>query len=162
MHGVARLVRYAYLSLGTNLGHRKAHLELAIPLVVESDPYRLSKVYETEPVGGVVQDDFWNMVVEIATDASARELLERARRAEAAANRIRDVHWGPRTLDVDVLLVGDEVSDDPEILVPQPRLFERAFVLVPLHELAPALVSEAQLAAGVGSVKELGTLSLLR
>jgi 2-amino-4-hydroxy-6-hydroxymethyldihydropteridine diphosphokinase len=130
--------------------------------VVESEPYRLSKVYETEPVGGVVQDDFWNMVVEIATDASARELLERARRAEAAANRIRDVHWGPRTLDVDVLLVGDEVSDDPEILVPQPRLFERAFVLVPLHELAPALVSEAQLAAGVGSVKELGTLSLLR
>jgi 2-amino-4-hydroxy-6-hydroxymethyldihydropteridine diphosphokinase len=113
-------------------------------------------------VGGVVQDDFWNMVVEIATDASARELLERARRAEAAANRIRDVHWGPRTLDVDVLLVGDEVSDDPEILVPHPRLFERAFVLVPLHELAPALVSEAQLAAGVGTVKELGTLSLLR
>jgi 2-amino-4-hydroxy-6-hydroxymethyldihydropteridine diphosphokinase len=162
MHGVARLVRYAYLSLGTNLGDRKAHLELAIPLVVESEPYRLSKVYETEPVGGVVQDDFWNMVVEIATDASARELLERARRAEAAANRIRDVHWGPRTLDVDVLLVGDEVSDDPEVLVPHPRLFERAFVLVPLHELAPALVSEAQLAAGVGTVKELGTLSLLR
>jgi 2-amino-4-hydroxy-6-hydroxymethyldihydropteridine diphosphokinase len=162
MHGVARLVRYAYLSLGTNLGDRRMHLHEAIPIVVESDPYRLSKVYETEPVGGVVQDDFWNMVVEVSTEASARDLLERARRAEAAANRTRDLRWGPRTLDVDVLLVGDEVSDDPEILVPHPRLYERAFALVPLHELAPALVSEAQLAGGVGTVKELGTLDSLR
>jgi len=162
MHGDARLVRYAYLSLGTNLGDRKAHLGSALPLVVESDPYRLSKVYETEPVGGVVQENFWNMVVEVSTEAGARELLERARRAEAAASRTRDVRWGPRTLDVDVLLVGDEVSDDPEILVPHPRLYQRSFVLVPLHELAPALVSETQLAAGVGAVKELGTLDSLR
>jgi 2-amino-4-hydroxy-6-hydroxymethyldihydropteridine diphosphokinase len=63
---------------------------------------------------------------------------------------------------VDVLLVGEETSGDPEILVPHPRLFERAFVLVPLHELAPALVSEAQLAAGAGRVAELGTLESLR
>jgi 2-amino-4-hydroxy-6-hydroxymethyldihydropteridine diphosphokinase len=160
--GVARLVRFAYLSLGTNLGDRRAHLEAAIPIVVESDPYRLSSVYETEPVGGVVQDDFWNMVVEVATDASARQLLERARRAEMAAQRTRDVRWGPRTLDVDVLLVGDEVSEDPEILVPHPRLYERSFVLVPLRELAPTLVSDAQVAGGVGIVRELGTLESLR
>jgi 2-amino-4-hydroxy-6-hydroxymethyldihydropteridine diphosphokinase len=155
-------VRYAYLSLGTNLGDRRAHLETAIPTVVESDVYRLSKVYESEPVGGVVQENFWNMVVEIFTDASARELLERARRAETAAKRTREIRWGPRTLDVDVLWVEDETSDDPEILVPHPRLFERSFVLVPLHELAPTLVTDAQLAAGVGSLRELGTLESLR
>jgi 2-amino-4-hydroxy-6-hydroxymethyldihydropteridine diphosphokinase len=155
-------VRYAYLSLGTNMGDRRAHLEAAIPLVVENDEYRLSRVYESEPVGGVEQDDFWNMVVEILTEASSRELLLRARRAESAAKRTREVRWGPRTLDVDVLIVGEETSDDPEILIPHPRLYERSFVLVPLHELAPSLVSDAQLAHGVGAVRELGTLSTLR
>jgi 2-amino-4-hydroxy-6-hydroxymethyldihydropteridine diphosphokinase len=155
-------VRFAYLSLGSNVGDRRAHLLDAIPLVAGGDIYRLSKVYETEPVGGVAQDDFWNMVIELDTDASPRALLSRARLAEAAAKRTREVRWGPRTLDVDVLLVGEETSDDPEILVPHPRLFERAFVLVPLHELAPALVSEAQLAAGAGRVVELGTLESLR
>jgi 2-amino-4-hydroxy-6-hydroxymethyldihydropteridine diphosphokinase len=154
-------VRYAFLSLGTNMGDRRAHLEAAISVVVGSDDYRLSSVYETEPVGGVEQDDFWNMVVEIMTDATPKELLLRARRAEAEAKRTRDVRWGPRTLDVDVLLVGDETSNDPEILVPHPRLYERSFVMVPLHELAPSLVSDVQLAAGVGAVKELGTLSML-
>jgi 2-amino-4-hydroxy-6-hydroxymethyldihydropteridine diphosphokinase len=155
-------VRYAYLSLGTNMGDRRAHLEAAVPLVVENDDYRLSSVYETEPVGGVEQDDFWNMVIEIMTAASPRELLLRARRAESAAKRTREVRWGPRSLDVDVLIVGEEMSDDPEILIPHPCLYERSFVLVPLHELAPSLVTEAQLAAGVGAVKELGTLSSLR
>ena len=155
-------MRFAYLSLGSNVGDRGAHLLDAIPLVAGGDIYRLSKVYETEPVGGVAQDDFWNMVIELDTDASPRALLSRARLAEAAAQRTREVRWGPRTLDVDVLLVGEETSDDPEILVPHPRLFERAFVLVPLHELAPALVSGAQLAAGAGRVVELGTLESLR
>jgi 2-amino-4-hydroxy-6-hydroxymethyldihydropteridine diphosphokinase len=155
-------VRFAYLSLGSNVGDRGAHLLDAIPLVAGGDIYRLSQVYETEPVGGVAQDDFWNMVIELDTDASPRALLSRARLAEAAAQRTREVRWGPRTLDVDVLLVGEETSDDPEILVPHPRLFERAFVLVPLHELAPALVSGAQLAAGAGRVVELGTLESLR
>ena len=155
-------MRYAYLSLGTNLGDRRAHLGDALPLVVESDAYRLSSVYESEPVGGVVQDDFWNMVVEILTDASAHDLLLRARQAESAAQRTREVRWGPRTLDVDVLLISGETSENPEILIPHPRLYERSFVLVPLRELAPSLVTEAQLAAGVGAVRELGTLSSLR
>jgi len=155
-------VRYAYLSLGTNMGDRRAHLESAIPLVAATDEYRLSSVYESEPVGGVVQEDFWNMVIEIMTDASAHDLLLRAQRAESAAQRTRDIRWGPRTLDVDVLLVGEETSDDPEILVPHPHLYERSFVLVPLRELAPSLVTEDQLAAGVGAVRELGTLSSLR
>ena len=154
-------MRRAFLSLGSNVGDRGAHLRGAVPVVTAGDQYRLSRVYESEPVGGVVQENFWNMVIELVTAASARDLLERARRAEAMAGRTRDVRWGPRTLDVDVLLVGDEVSDDAEILVPHPRLYERAFVLVPLRELAPELVSRAQGAAGAGRVLELGTLDSL-
>lgn len=156
------MIRRAYLSLGSNLGDRGRHLASAVPTVAGGDPYRLSRVYETEPVGGVVQDDFWNLVMELTTAASARELLERAQRAEAAAGRIRDVRWGPRTLDVDVLLVGEEVSDDPELTIPHPRLFERAFVLVPLAELAPELVSDDARARAVGRVVALGTLESLR
>lgn len=155
-------MRRAYLSLGSNVGDRQAHLAGAVPLVAQGDPFRLSKVYETEPMGGVAQENFWNMVVELETDASARDLLERARRAERASRRVRGVRWGPRTLDVDVLLVGEETSHDPEILLPHPRLYERAFVLVPLRELAQRLVSDEQLAAGVGRVVELGTLESLR
>jgi 2-amino-4-hydroxy-6-hydroxymethyldihydropteridine diphosphokinase len=155
-------VRRAFLSLGSNIGDRGAHLARAVQIITSSDPYRISSVYQTEPVGGVAQDDFWNIVVEVTTDASPMELLERCRRAEASEGRTRDVRWGPRTLDADVLLVGDEVSDDPEIIVPHPRMYERAFVLVPLSELAPELVSEAQAARGVGRVVRLGTLSLLR
>lgn len=152
----------AYLSLGSNIGDRAEHLAHGVEVVVAGDAFRLSQVYETEPVGGVVQDDFWNLVVELTTDASAGELLERCRLAERAAGRVREVHWGPRTLDVDVLLVGDESSDDPEILVPHPRMYERLFVMIPLSELAPELVSDAQIAAGSGRVVALGTLELLR
>jgi 2-amino-4-hydroxy-6-hydroxymethyldihydropteridine diphosphokinase len=144
------------------VGDRGAYLAGAVPVVTAGDPYRLSRVYETQPVGGVVQDDFWNLVVEVTTTASARELLERARRAEAAAGRTREVRWGPRTLDVDVLVVGEETSDDLEVIVPHPRLYERAFVLVPLRELAPDLVSEAAVASSVGRVVALGTLDSLR
>jgi 2-amino-4-hydroxy-6-hydroxymethyldihydropteridine diphosphokinase len=154
-------VRRAYLSLGSNLGNRREHLAAGIAIVVANDDYRTSSIYETEPVGGVAQDDYWNMVIEVTTDATPRELLERARHAEAARGRVREVRWGPRTLDVDVLLVGEERSDDPEITVPHPRLYERSFVLVPLHELAPELVSSEQLDAGVGAVTQLGTLGSL-
>lgn len=155
-------MRQAYLSLGSNLGDRAEHLAAGLAVVVEGDAYRASAVYETEPVGGVIQDPYWNMVIELETDASPRDLLERAHRAESARGRVRDVRWGPRTLDVDVLLVGEELSDDPEILVPHPRMYERSFVLVPLHELAPDLVTAAQLEAGVGAVARLGTLESLR
>jgi 2-amino-4-hydroxy-6-hydroxymethyldihydropteridine diphosphokinase len=155
-------VRVAYLSLGTNIGDRGANLDGALSTLSAGDAYRLSNVYETQPVGGVIQDDFWNMVMEITTEASADELLARARRAEEDAHRTREVRWGPRTLDVDVLLVGDEVRSDPELTLPHPRMHERAFVLRPLRELAPELVSDEQLASAVGDVVELGTLSSLR
>jgi len=154
-------VRRAYLSLGSNLGDRAGHLAAGVEVVVEDDAHRVSSVYETEPVGGVAQDPYWNLVVELTTDATARELLARAHRAEGARGRVREVRWGPRTLDVDVLLVGDERSDDPELTLAHPRMYERSFVLVPLHELAPELVTAEQLAAGVGAVSRLGTLGSL-
>jgi 2-amino-4-hydroxy-6-hydroxymethyldihydropteridine diphosphokinase len=155
-------VRVAYLSLGTNLGDRAANLGGALSILAAGDAYRLSNVYETEPIGGVVQDDYWNMVMEITTEASADELLARAHAAEKNAHRTREVRWGPRTLDVDVLLVGAEVRSDPELTVPHPRMHERAFVLRPLRELAPDLVSAEQLFGAVGHVVKLGTLSSLR
>jgi len=155
-------VRRAYLSLGSNLGDRAEHLAAGVAVAVANDEHRLSSVYETEPVGGVTQAPFWNLVIELDTEASASELLERAHRAENARGRVRDVRWGPRTLDVDVLLVGEERSDDPELTVPHPRMYERSFVLVPLHELAPGLVNQEQLDAAVGAVTRLGTLDSLR
>lgn len=158
----AALVRRAYLSLGSNMGDRGGYLALGVAALTMSEPHRVSRVYESEPVGGVVQDDFWNLVVELTTNASPEALLERAQRAEALAERVRDVRWGPRTLDVDVLLVGDEWRDSETFTLPHPRLYERSFVLEPLRELAPELVSEAQRAAGEGRVVVLGTLESLR
>jgi 2-amino-4-hydroxy-6-hydroxymethyldihydropteridine diphosphokinase len=154
-------VRRCYLSLGSNLGDRAQHLANGLFIVRANDDYRVSQVYETEPVGGVAQEDFWNLVVELTSDASAHDLLERCRSAERASGRSREVRWGPRTLDADVLLVGNETSQDPQIEVPHPRMYERAFVLVPLHELAPDLVSDEQLLVGVGRVVALGTLESL-
>ena len=152
----------AFLSLGSNIGDRGRHLYDALVTVRDNDTIKISNVYATEPVGGVVQDVFWNIVVELETTATPRELLERARRAETMAERVRDVRWGPRTLDVDVLLVGDLVSSDPEILIPHPRMWERRFVLAPLRELAPELVSEDVYQAASGGVESLGTLDALR
>lgn len=152
----------AYLSLGSNVGDRAQHLRAGVTLIVADDPFRVSQVYETEPLGGVVQGDYWNIVVEVTTAASAEQLLERCHAAEAARGRQRDERWGPRTLDADVLLVGEFTSDDPTLRVPHPRLYERNFVLVPLGELAPELVSASQRAAGVGRVAPLGTLETLR
>jgi 2-amino-4-hydroxy-6-hydroxymethyldihydropteridine diphosphokinase len=152
----------AFLSLGSNIGDRGHHLSNALETVRGGDAMKISNVYATEPVGGVAQDDFWNIVVELETEATPRELLARAHRAEIQAERVRDVRWGPRTLDVDVLLVGDLTSDDPEILIPHPRMWERRFVLAPLRELAPELVSEDKYHAASGGVESLGTLDQLR
>ena len=152
----------AYLSLGSNVGERGAHLALGVEVASAREPYRLSRVYQSEPVGGVVQDDFWNLVMELTTDASPEALLARARDAERRAHRVRTVRWGPRTLDVDLLFVGDARRSSRELTLPHPRIYERSFVLVPLRELAPELVSEEQLGAGAGRVLALGTLEALR
>lgn len=129
----------AFLGLGSNLGDRLAYLRQAVAGL--ADVVRVSSVYETDPVGGPEnQGAYLNAVVELDTELSARELLEVAQDLEAAAERVRLERWGPRTLDVDVLLVGEESIDEPDLVVPHPRMWERAFVLVPLAELAPDLV----------------------
>lgn len=137
----------AYLALGSNLGDRLAHLQLALDALSDDplvDLIAISSVYETDPIGGPIQDDFLNAVVSIDTHASPHEILAIAQGLEVQACRERIEHWGPRTLDVDLLLYGDELVSTPDLEVPHPRMWERAFVLAPLSEIAPELIVEPE------------------
>ncbi len=119
----------------------------------------VSPVYETDPVGGPPgQPQYLNVVVQLSTVLGPRELLEVARRLEGEAGRARAERFGPRTLDVDVLLVGDLEVDEPDLVVPHPRMWERRFVLVPLSDLAPELVPATVLAHATGEVRGVGRL----
>lgn len=132
----------AFLALGSNLGDRRAHLQAAVDFLAAVDGVHLlgvSPVYETDPVGGPVQDDFLNAVIAIECDLSPRALLSVCHEAETAADRVRVERWGPRTLDVDIVLVDGVQMHDPELTIPHPRLYERDFVLAPLHDLDPSL-----------------------
>jgi 2-amino-4-hydroxy-6-hydroxymethyldihydropteridine diphosphokinase len=153
-------VRRAFLGLGANLGDRRAALRRSVArLEDEGDVVAVSPLYETDPVGGPEgQGPYLNLVVELATTDSPRRLLERCQSLEEAAHRVRTVRFGPRTLDADVLLVGGLVVDEPDLIVPHPRLWERRFVLQPLADLAPDLVSPEQLIASGGEVHRLGML----
>ncbi len=154
--------RRAFLGLGSNQGDRLGHLDRAVTLLEGGgDLASVSPVYETEPVGGPEQGPYLNAVVELMTEDPPRALLERCRALEADAGRVRTVRFGPRTLDADVLLVGDEVVNEPDLTLPHPRLFERRFVLAPLHDLAPELVPPDALASAVGAVTRVGTLRSL-
>jgi len=133
-------VTRAFLGLGSNMGDRRRYLQDAVTDL--PDVVAVSPVYETDPVGGPDQGPYLNLVVELDTARSARDLLGIAHRLEAAAGRVRVEHWGPRTLDIDVLLVGDATINEPDLIVPHPRLWERSFVLIPLHDLAPDIVGE--------------------
>jgi 2-amino-4-hydroxy-6-hydroxymethyldihydropteridine diphosphokinase len=131
-------VTLAYVGLGANLGHREASIRRAAELIAAR---RLSTIYETEPWGGVEQPDFLNAVGEIETDVGARALLDRLLEVERELGRVRDgTRWGPRVIDLDLLVYGAETSDVPTLTLPHPRLHERLFVLLPLAELAPDLV----------------------
>jgi 2-amino-4-hydroxy-6-hydroxymethyldihydropteridine diphosphokinase len=125
-------VRRAVLGLGSNMGDRLALLQGAVEeLSVAGRVVAVSPVYETDPVGGPEQADFLNAVVVVETDLTAHALLDLAHTVEARFARVREQRWGPRTLDVDLLTVGDEVVDDADLALPHPRAAERAFVLVP-------------------------------
>jgi 2-amino-4-hydroxy-6-hydroxymethyldihydropteridine diphosphokinase len=140
-------VTRAYLALGSNLGDRAAHLQHAVDGLAAADGVEVvavSHVYETTPVGGPPQPDYLNAVVAIETDLTPRRLLGLAQDLEAAAARVRGERWGPRSLDVDILLVGDSVVSEPDLVIPHPRLHERRFVLVPLADVAPVSVVEPQ------------------
>lgn len=126
------------------------------------DVVAVSSLYETDPIGGPEQEPFLNCVVQLETDLSPRQLLELCRVLEAAAERVRVERWGPRTLDVDVLYVDGETVDEPDLIVPHPRWRDRAFVMIPLGELAPDLLGD-WVDPGEGEVRNKGTLDdLLR
>jgi 2-amino-4-hydroxy-6-hydroxymethyldihydropteridine diphosphokinase len=131
------------LALGSNLGDRLANLQDGIDALTAEpglDDVTISPVYETAPVGGPAQPDYLNAVLVAETTLPARAILDRGQAAEAALHRVRQVRWGPRTLDVDVIVYGRESSDDPQLTLPHPRAHERAFVLAPWHDLDPEAV----------------------
>lgn len=150
----------AFLGLGSNLGDRRDRLRRAVEgLATRGDVVAVSPVYETEPIGGPEgQPAYLNLVVELSTTDGPRELLARCAALEAAADRVRTVRHGPRTLDVDVLVVDEQVVDEADLQVPHPRMWERRFVLAPLRDLAPDLVPAAALEAAGGAVRCVGTL----
>lgn len=152
----------AYVALGSNLGDRVEHLRFA---VLNLPGLRtLSGVYETEPVGGPGdQGAYLNMVAELETRLDPYALLTACRRIEAGAGRERKVRWGPRTLDVDVLLYGDVRIDSEELTIPHPRMWERRFVLAPLAEIAPQRVpADWDMRLPAGGVTRIGELDVER
>ncbi|MGH9149474.1 MAG: 2-amino-4-hydroxy-6-hydroxymethyldihydropteridine diphosphokinase [Acidimicrobiales bacterium] len=148
-----------FLGLGSNVGDRRRLLQEAVGSL--PDVVGVSPVYETEAVGGPAgQPAYLNLVVQLETELAPRRLLGICHRLESAAGRIRTVQWGPRTLDVDILVIDGVAVDDPDLTVPHPRLWERAFVLAPLADLAPDLVPPGWEAGvgGQGRLTRLGTL----
>ena len=132
-----------FLGLGTNIGDRKKNLAQALILLDNSPDLvilRTSKIYETEPWGEVDQPKFFNMVAEIGTSIPPNELLIRVKQLEICMGREDGPRFGPRLIDNDILLLEDRVVDEPDLKIPHERLQERAFVLVPLAELAPKLI----------------------
>jgi GTP cyclohydrolase I/2-amino-4-hydroxy-6-hydroxymethyldihydropteridine diphosphokinase len=127
-----------YLSLGSNIGDKQAYLQDAVSLLGQNAAILIdkkSKFYQTSPVGGVPQDDFVNMALKISTNLDAHTLLEVIHDIEAKLNRVRKIHWGPRTIDIDVLFYGNEKILEEDLIVPHKEVFNRLFVLVPLMEI---------------------------
>ena len=133
----------AYVGIGSNLGEREQHVRAALDALAalpDTTLTRASSLYDTEPVGGPDQPDFLNAVAELDTDLAPRQLFWNLMRIERQLGRVRTVRWGPRTIDLDLLLAGDWVISEPDLQVPHPELVRRSFVLVPLVELDPTLV----------------------
>ena len=134
-----RRAHLAFLSLGTNIGDREGFLQLAISgLNVEQEIriLKASSIYETKPVGLEEQADFLNMVLVVETSLTPSKLLQQCQEIEAIIGRERTVRWGPRTIDIDILLYDNEIIESENLIIPHPRMHERAFVLVPLVEVA--------------------------
>ena len=132
-----------FIGLGGNLGDPRAAMRAALA-VLAGDPAihlaRVSSLYRTPPWGRLDQPDFLNAVAELRTTLPPRSLLRLCLSAEASLHRVRDERWGPRSIDLDILLYDDLDIDEEGLRVPHPRMLERAFVLVPLAEIAPDLV----------------------
>ena len=135
------MAKRVYLSLGSNVGDRPANLRDAIhKLKAAGTVGSVSSFYETEPVGVTEQPWFLNCVVALETDSQPRDLLERVLKIEAAMGRRRVRDKGPRTIDIDILLYGNQIIDEPGLKIPHPAMHERRFVLEPLVEIAPDVV----------------------
>lgn len=130
--------KIAYLGIGGNIGDTKSNIEESIELLKANEEIEVTSIssfYETEPVGYADQDWFLNVVVEIKTTLEPLELLKYCQHIENELKRIRVIRWGPRTIDVDILLYEDFTSDSEILTVPHPRMTERAFAIVPLYEI---------------------------
>jgi 2-amino-4-hydroxy-6-hydroxymethyldihydropteridine diphosphokinase len=133
----------AFIGIGANLGDRESHLRGALELLAAEEGIEVvavSCLRETEPVGPVEQGLFLNGAVQVATELPPAKLLERLLEIEQRLGRVRRERFGPRTIDLDLLVYGSEVVDEPGLKLPHPRLHERRFALEPLAELAPGLV----------------------
>lgn len=136
-------MKTVYLSLGSNMGDKKKYLMQALELLKETEGIsglKTSSFYETDPVGYLEQDCFLNQVIELKTGLKPYELLNICQKIEADLKRERLMRWGPRTIDIDILYYEGEVSQEDSLILPHPRMTERAFVLVPLLELNPMLL----------------------
>jgi 2-amino-4-hydroxy-6-hydroxymethyldihydropteridine diphosphokinase len=139
-----RVPETVFIGLGSNIGDRLASLQRAVDLLQDEPHLKVvasSRVWESDPVGGPAQPDFLNAVIRILTTLSPRDLLAACHRVESVLGRTREVRWGPRTIDVDLLLYDELDMDEPDLIVPHPRITERAFVLLPLLELDPEVGS---------------------
>lgn len=135
------------LSLGSNIGDREDHLQAALDALPAHGvmPAKISRVYETDPVGGPDQGPFLNAVAIVHTQAEPRDVLAACQAVEAQRDRRRDVRWGPRTLDVDLIAYDDLRLDDPDLTLPHPRAAVRAFVCIPWLDVDPdALLPEGR------------------
>jgi len=133
----------AYIALGSNMGDRFEYLKKAIFLLNSHEEIRVvntSSIYETDPVGYTDQEQFLNMAVQVSTSLKPNELLDECLKIEEQLGRKREVRWGPRTLDLDILLYNQENIETEKLTIPHPRMSERAFVILPLLEMDPNLM----------------------
>ena len=127
-----------YLSLGSNIGNRQEYIESAIELVGKTEGIKILKksgLYETSPVGYVEQDLFLNAVIKIKTDFSERDILKIINKIENELDRKREIRWGPRTIDIDILIFSDKKINETDLIIPHKEMLNRLFVLVPLIEI---------------------------
>ncbi|KIL19597.1 2-amino-4-hydroxy-6-hydroxymethyldihydropteridine diphosphokinase [Bacillus safensis] len=139
----------AYIALGSNIGKKETYLKEAVKKLHEHPEVQvelISSIYETAPVGYENQDDFLNMAVKISTSLRPEELLSLTQKIEQELGRTREVRWGPRTADLDILLYNRENIETEQLVVPHPRMYERLFVLVPMSEICPE-IGEVQINA---------------
>nr|WGD98204.1 2-amino-4-hydroxy-6-hydroxymethyldihydropteridine diphosphokinase [Bacillus safensis] len=139
----------AYIALGSNIGKKETYLKEAVKKLHEHPEVQvelISSIYETAPVGYENQDDFLNMVVKVITSLRPEELLSLTQKIEQELGRTREVRWGPRTADLDILLYNRENIETEQLVVPHPRMYERLFVLVPMSEICPE-IGEVQINA---------------